>query len=322
VTYFLYGATLACTWFLVLNVLLSLLVAAAAPHAIARDASADAGVRANALLAMRLLPAGVTIAFVAGVFLPSFLRLEPRNFDEAFGLTTTTFAVLSCALVAAALWRGASALAEAARHTRRWLRHARPIALPQSPIPAFCLQADVPAMTLVGVLRPRLLVTAPLIAALSAEELRAAIEHELGHRRSWDNLKRLLMRATPDALSVLGVCRRLEHEWALAAEHSADAHAAGDPARGLALASALLKVARLTPAGPAPSLVSPLVGGEAIAARVSQLVDPLPRQAPSIAARAAAVAAGLSAVAIFALNYGPLLESVHDVSEQVVRWLP
>ena len=120
---------------------------------------------------------------------------------------------------------------------------------PDAPAPAFCLDAQTPAMTLVGVFRPQLLVTRPLIEALTEEELHAAVEHEIAHLGAWDNLKRLAMRATPDALSLLGASRGLEHDWALAAEHVADAAAAHDPATGLALASALLKVARLTPDG-------------------------------------------------------------------------
>jgi Zn-dependent protease with chaperone function len=322
VTYLLYGATLGFTWFLALNVALSCVIALVARAAMERLADVDAHLRARTLLSMRLLPAVVSTIFVAGVFLPSFLRLEPRNFDEAFGITTTTFAAASCVLLAAALWRGASALADAARRTRAWLRDARPIQLEQSPVPAFCLDAPVPAMTLVGVVRPKLLVTKRLLDVLSGEELAAAIVHESGHHGSRDNLKRLLMRATPDALSVLAISRRLEHEWALAAEHAADAHAAGDQIRGLALASALLKVARLTPAEKVPALVSPLVGGEAIASRVSKLVQPPHALHRSLMVRAAVPAAAIGALGIVVANYGPLLQAVHNISEVVVRVLP
>jgi hypothetical protein len=322
VTYLLYGATLGFTWFLALNVALSCIVALVARATMARLSEADPSQRARILLIMRLLPAAASTLFVAGVFLPSFLRLEPRNFDEAFGITTTTLAAASCVLVAAAVWRGASALADAARRTRVWLRDARPIHLEKSPVPAFCLDAPVPAMTLVGVLRPKLLVTKRLLDLLSGEEMAAAIVHESGHHGSRDNMKRLLMRATPDALSVFAICHRLEHEWALAAEHAADAHAAGDQIRGLALASALLKVARLAPVESAPALVSPLVGGEAIASRVSKLVQPLPRARRSLIARVTGPTAAIAALGTVAANYGTLLQAVHNISEVVVRVLP
>jgi hypothetical protein len=322
-TYVLYGATLAFTWFLALNVLLSLLVASAAGPVSSRLTASDAALRARVLLALRLLPAVVSTLFVLGVFLPSFLELEPRDFDEAFGVTTTTFAVVSCALLTAAVWRGASALRDAIDRSRSWIERARPIALAGSPAPVFCLDAPTPAMTLVGVFHPKLLVTRPLLDLLTPEELRAAVAHEVGHLGSWDNLKRLAMRATPDALSALRASRRLEHDWALAAEHAADARAAHDPTTGLALASALLKIARLTPTiAQEPVLASPLVGGDAIVSRISQLMQGTAASGPSWSARLTAAAATAAAVVTLVATYRPLLAAVHQVSEVLVRVLP
>jgi hypothetical protein len=323
VTYMLYGATLACTWFLALNLLLSLFVAAAWRGISAASAASAPALRARILLMLRLLPAIVSIAFVAGVFLPSFWRLEPRDFDEAFGLTTTSFALIACLVLAGALWRGMSALRESADRSRAWLTHATPMTLAGAPAPVYCLDAPVPAMTLVGVFRSKLLVTQPLIDALTPEELRAAIEHEAGHLGSWDNLKRLAMRATPDALSLLSASRRMEQGWALAAEHAADAAAAHDSGTGLALASALVKVARLTPAKPAFGLLaSPLVGGEGIASRVERLMDhPLPRRSSPVVRTLCWTAAGVLLCGTIA-GYSPLLQSVHRVSEVLVHALP
>jgi hypothetical protein len=323
VTYFLYGGTLAFTWFLALNVFLSVLVAAIARQATVRLAARPPAVRARLLLALRLLPALVSILFVLGVFLPSFLELEPRDFDEAFGVTTTTFAAVSCILLCGAVWRGVAALRDALQRTRTWIARARPIALAGSPAPVFCLDAAIPAMSLIGVFRPKLLVTKPLLELLTGEELRAAVAHEVGHLGSWDNLKRLAMRATPDALSALGASRTLEHDWALAAEHAADARAAHDPTTGLALASALVKIARLTPtAGAVALLASPLVGGDAIVSRISHLMDGATERAPSWRARAiGSVALAGFLVALF-ISYRPLLATVHQVSEVVIRVLP
>lgn len=321
--YFLYGATLAFTWFLALNVTLSLAVAATARRVSGRLMSSAPAVRARVLLMLRLLPAVASIVFVMVVFLPSFLELEPRDFDEAFGFTTTAFAVLSCVLLSAALWRGAAALHDAVKRSRSWIAAARPIALPGSPVPVFCLDAPTPAMTLVGVFRPRLLVTRPLLELLTAEELRAAISHEVGHLSSWDNLKRLAMRATPDALSALGASRKLEHDWALAAEHAADARAAHNPATGLALASALLKIARLTPAvASTPVLASPLVGGDALVSRILRLMDGSAENRPSSSMQFATVAALAGLLVTVIATYLPLLATVHQVSEVLVRVLP
>lgn len=322
-TYGLYGGTLAFTWFLALNVFLSLLVAAIARPVSETLAASDPALRARVLLALRLLPAALSILFVVGVFLPSFLELEPRDFDEAFGLTTTTFAAVSCVLLSTALWRGAAALRHAARRSRRFVEHARPITLEGSPAPVFCLDAETPAMTLVGVFHPKLLVTRPLLDLLTAEELRASVAHEVGHLGSWDNLKRLAMRATPDALSAFGASRRLEHDWALAAEHAADARAAHDATTGLALASALVKIARRAPAASSPpALASPLVGGDAIASRISRLMDAPPESRPSWLARLAGNAAVLGVLGALFVSYHPLLAAVHQISEVLVRILP
>jgi hypothetical protein len=336
VTYVLYGAALAFTWFLALNISLSLLVAALSSRVCSAIAECAPAMRARILLALRLLPAAASIIFVAGVFVPSFWTLEPRDFDEAFGITTTAFAAAAVALLATAACRGAAALHDAAERSRAWLQHAKPMALAGAPAPAYCLDARVAAMTLVGVIRPKLLVTRRLIEALTPEELRAAIEHEAGHLSSWDNLKRLAMRATPDALSLLPANRRLEHGWALAAEHAADARAARDSAAGLALASALVKVARMTPASIPPrlphggpradrrlgALASPLIGGEAIASRVERLMNGSPQRPLPPTSRLTCWLAGGGTFLALAAGYAPLLEAVHRVSEVVVHALP
>ncbi|HEX3704013.1 MAG TPA: M48 family metalloprotease [Vicinamibacterales bacterium] len=322
-TYVLYGATLAFTWFLALNLLLSVLVAAIPRRVSKTLGSFGPAMRARLLLALRLLPAASSIAFVVGVFLPSFWTLEPRDFDEAFGFTTTTFAIVACMVLGTALWRGVSALRESSGRSRAWLAHATPMALAGAPAPVYCLDAPVPAMTLVGVIRPRLLVTRPLIEALTPEELRAAVEHEVGHLGSWDNLKRLVMRATPDALSLFPASRRIERDWALAAEHAADAQAAQDSGTGLALASALVKVARLTPIDRSFGvLASPLVGGEGIASRVERLVDRPPAHRLALATRILCWAAAAASLAIVVAGYAPLLQSVHSISEVLVHTLP
>src|SRR5207249_8528470 len=95
---------------------------------------------------------------------------------------------------------------------------------------------------------------------------------------AWDNLKRLAMRASPDVLGWTQAARRLERAWAAASEHAADTGASvADRAARLALASALVKVARLMP--PPSSCTEPistLTGGGEIAARVQWLIDDAP----------------------------------------------
>ena len=120
------------------------------------------------------------------------------------------------------------------------MRTAQPLALGHSGIAAFAIDQEAPVMALVGVLRPRLLVTRGLLAALTGEELAASVAHEVGHWRAWDNLKRLVMRAAPDLLTMTSTARDIERRWSAAAEHAVR--------RALASASFQLdRVERITP---------------------------------------------------------------------------
>jgi len=315
VTYLLHGTTLALAWFLALNAALSFGVIA-----LARFAR-----RSDALLTLRLLPAALSILFVAIVFIPSYWKFEPREFVEGFDLTLTLVAAAAAVVLARALARGAASWWRAAARTRAWTRIAEPIAFDIG-IPAFRVDAPQPVLALVGIVRSRLIVTRGLVEALTPEELAASIAHELGHHRAWDNLKRLAMGAAPDVLGWTPAAHRLESAWAAAAEHAADAgeSIASNRAARLALASALVKVARLMPP-PAPIAepISTLVGGGEIAARVHCLIDDAaPRHsAPrSPLARRAALAA--AAAASLALVYAPLLATVHRATEVLVNRLP
>src|SRR5207248_815435 len=176
-------------------------------------------------------------------------RFEPRDSVEGFAVTLTTFAALAAAVLVAAATRGAHAWGRAIRRARVWTQTAEPFAIAGVNLPTFRIEAPQPLMALVGIVRPRLIVTRGLIETLTPEEVAAGAAHELAHHRAWDNLKRLVMRGAPDVLHWMPAARRLEREWAAAAEHNADAAApiVASRAARLALASALVKVARLMP---------------------------------------------------------------------------
>ena len=318
-TYLLHGTTLALAWFVSLNLALSCLVAAAGRAWSARGAHRPA---ARRWLALRLLPATLSAAFVVGVFVPSYWRFEPRDFTEGFDVTLTALAALGAALVAAGALRGGAAWWRVARRARLWMAAAEPLAIAGLDLPAFRVDAARPMMALVGILRPRLLITGGLIEVLTPDELAAAIAHELGHRDAWDNLKRLAMSAAPDLLGWTTSARVIEREWASAAEQRADHAASTSPPVRIALASALLKVARLTPAAAVVAEpLSTLVGGGAIVARIEELIDPPTaalRPRPPLTARLAAVAVG----AAFLYAYPPLLVVVHGLTEAVIRVVP
>jgi Zn-dependent protease with chaperone function len=326
----LHGATLALAWFLIVNLILSALAAWAAAREIRRESAAF-------WFAIRMLPGCIAVLFVAAVFVPSYWRYEPRNAIEDFDLTLIACAMIAAGLLGAAAIRGLTSWWHATSIVRRWMQNARPLCLEGTSIGAFEVDVERPMMALVGVLRPRLLVTRGLMKALSDEELSACVAHELGHSSAFDNLKRLAMRAAPDALFATSAAREIERRWASASEHAAD-DAAGHLGIGArcALASALVKVARLIPgqsgltadrssAADAGSVarsgpISPLVGGSEIASRVRRLLE---NRAPVPAAPrpAAWILSGVAVVAI-GLIYGPLLQAVHVATEIVVQAAP
>jgi hypothetical protein len=268
------------------------------------------------------LPAASAVVFVTALFLPSYWKFEPRQVTEGFDVTLAACAIAAMAIVAAACVRGVSTWRRAARRTRAWMATARPLALPGTSIPAFAIDADAPVMALVGVLRPRLLVTRGLIDALTDDELAASVAHELGHCRAWDNLKRLAMRSAPDVLAGTAAVRHLERRWASASEHCADHRASDDNAAvRCALASALVKVARLTPLSlPSAEPISTLVGGGDIASRVHHLLAERAPASSGSRARPAMVLAG--SATLMAVTYAPVLRAVHDLTEVLVRFLP
>jgi Peptidase family M48 len=314
--YLLHGTTLALAWLLLCNVVSTAVVATAAALLTRRSRAGTPGF----WLALRLTPAALSIAFVTLVFLPSYWRYEPREFVEGFDVSLTALALLAVAVLGTAAARGVTAWRRAQRRTQDWLRAGRPLALADTSMPAYAIDTDAPVMALVGVLRPRLLITRPVLEALTDEELRASVAHELGHQRAWDNLKRLAMRAAPDLFFATGAARALERRWAAAAERVADRRAGDSDRERCALASALVKVARLTPpVNAAADPISALVDGGDITARVECLLDDAPSAATRRPARWLALAIPATA---FAVGYTPLLRVVHGVTEILVNSLP
>jgi Zn-dependent protease with chaperone function len=195
--------------------------------------------------------------------------------------------------------------------------------MPAIALPIYEIDSATPMMALVGIVRPRLFITRGVLDALTSEELGAAVAHELGHWRAADNLKRLAMRAAPDLLMASPTSRLVERRWAAAAEHDADQRAADAsdvPERRrvrCALASALVKVARLIPP-PTPTRdpISTLVDGGDIESRVHSLLDDAPAVSP---ARAFSGTAMIGVAAAAVLFYAPLLRAVHAFTELVVN---
>jgi Zn-dependent protease with chaperone function len=176
-------------------------------------------------------------------------------------------------------------------------------------------------MALSGIFRPRLLVTRGVVEVLTDEELHAGIAHEIGHFHARDNLKRLAMRAVPDVLVSTRTAAAIEARWASAAEHDADRAGAADNPTRCALASALVKVAKLTPVStPIAEPTSTLVDGGDIASRVQRLLDDGAPAASAGHLRRLSMAVAI--VGTLVVSYSTLLWLVHEATELIVNTLP
>ena len=104
---------------------------------------------------------------------------------------------------------------------------------------------------------------------LSYDELQVAVRHELGHRRSWDNLKKALISATPFP-GMSGI----ESAWREAAELAADDTAVTNRQEALDLAAALIKLSRSSQEWSKPLLATGLVSSSSsISLRVRRLLQ-------------------------------------------------
>jgi len=221
--------------------------------------------------------------------------------------------------------RGLRALRATSRLIAEWTAGAEPLSLPEGPAPAYRIRHAFPAVCLVGVCRPRLFVAQQVLDALTAPELAAVVAHEAGHLAARDNLKALLMAFSVDLLTRSGP--GLEEDWRSAAEAAADDAAASDAkgTRGLALASALVKVARLAPSSARLGQpVAALHDGEELAGRVRRLLRSPASSgaAASSTARLAPVAAGIAGLGLASALLPAVLRVVHSALEVLVRGLP
>jgi Zn-dependent protease with chaperone function len=311
-----HGATLTFAWFVVMNVAVTMLAVAAAAVALREDTKRSAGF----WMSLRLAPSLAAVLFTIVLFAPSYWKYEPRENVEGFDITLTLLAGAGLAFLAAAIARGLTAWTTARRRVRNWMAHARPLTIASTTLPAYAIDAAQPLIALVGLRRPRLLVTQGLIDALTPAELDAAVAHELGHQRAFDNLKRLVICSAPDLLTYFRAARVIEQRWAAAAEHLADRIGDSAAAR-CALASALVKVARLTPTIPRNSEpISTLISGGEIASRVQRLLAD-DETIPSARTWRLGALGALAGLAV-AFAYSPLLQSVHEITEILVHNLP
>ena len=314
------GIAVSLTFFVLLYCLLSALVAVAWRSL--RWLRVTEQSLAALLFAFRVLPLAASVVITLAFVVPSFQLLEPRsmNIDEGMGAVPFALGVCALSLIACGCFRVFTAQSRTCRVVARWLEGARPLkvdaaAQTYAQTVTFPSRCEAPPLTLVGIRRPRVLVSESTVALLSQDELRVALKHELAHMRSRDNLKKLVLRFCPFP-GMAG----LESAWSQAAELAADDAAVSRLDDAVDLAAALVKLSRLVPVEAAPLCTVGFVTGS-ISARVERLLswdETDKARAPRIRTWYVVPSVAALLLCVFA-TYGPALSLTHEVTEWLVR---
>ena len=174
---------------------------------------------------MRTAPVALGICAVLFLVAPAYLRHEPRVGHEEVSVKLGILAILSTTVIAVAAIRAIATWRATSRLTGQWLSKAEPIQLPNLDLPAYQVPHAFPLIAVVGAFRPRLFIARQVVQTLSPAELKAALEHETGHLRAHDNLKRAIVRTCRELALVPGG-GRLDRAWLDASEAAADEYAA------------------------------------------------------------------------------------------------
>ena len=334
--YLLLGTCLALSALLALNAFASALAGLAWRALAPRVAHKPAAVRARLLFALRATPPALAAALVFALLLPAYLLHEPHDTEETVGAKLLLLAAVSAAGVLLACWRVARTWLATRRLARDWMLHAEPFGAEGVRVPAYRIRHRFPVIAVIGVLRPRLFVASQLFDALTPGELSSALAHERGHVEARDNLRRAVMQAGQDALLPLApLGRSLRREWQHESELAADEFAASaGPAAALDLASALVKISKLIPAGATPTLPAGahLLGagdGDGLSRRVRALLRLASSPESELASKrlhasrplGAALCVTLCAAAAPLLTHPAVLRATHAAIEHVVEHL-
>ncbi len=275
---------------------------------------------AGLLFALRVLPIAASVIVTFAFVVPSFQLLEPRSIDIDEGIGATPFALGICALllIACGCFRVIAAQTKTSRVVALWLDGARLLNVNvddgAQPV-TFCSRRQAPPLTLVGVRKPRVLVSESTVALLSDDELHIALKHEFAHMQSRDNMKKLIVRFCP-----FPGMAKLEGAWSQAAELAADDAAVSNLNDAVDLAAALVKLSRLVPVEAAPVCTVGFVTGS-ISARVARLLawDEAGKAQPTQVRPWYAIPPMLVALLCVFATYGPVLALTHEVTEWLVR---
>jgi Zn-dependent protease with chaperone function len=308
------GIAVSLAFFVLLYCLLSALVAVAwralkLLHATEKNLAA-------VLFAFRVVPLAISVVITFAFVVPSFQLLEPRSIDEGMGAMPVALGVCALLLIACGCFRVITTQTKTSRVVARWLEGAHFLDVDAgTETVAFCSRREAPPLTLVGVRKPRVLVSESTVALLSHDELHIALKHELAHMQSRDNLKKLIFRFCP-----FPGMAKLESAWSQTAELAADDAAVSNLDDAVDLAAALVKLSRLVPVEAAPVCTVGFVSGS-ISARVARLLawDEAGKVQSTQIRPWYAIPPALVALGCIFATYSPALSLTHEVTEWLVR---
>jgi beta-lactamase regulating signal transducer with metallopeptidase domain len=175
---------------------------------------------------------------------------------------------------------------------------------------------------IVGFFRPRILVGAQAMDALSSEELRAAVAHELAHARSVDNLKQLILKITR-APRWLSQFASIETAWSNAVEIAADKAALADGISAVELGSAIVKIGRLRSISEAASITAchlvPVSDASTLTGRLEYLRQFLSEK--SVPPTRTSTAPAWLAAGLFMIGYLLVLPRALPIAHQMIECL-
>jgi beta-lactamase regulating signal transducer with metallopeptidase domain len=312
------GILVSLAFFAVLYCALASLVVLAwrCVNRVTRKSSAGS---ANFLFGLRIFSFVVSAVVAVFFAFPSFWLMERATFDE----DGATFVLAACSLLilSAGLFRVLRAQARTARAVTEWSLTGTTSEgtsgatgmRGETAEPALSASSGGPALILVGIRRPRVMVSAMARSVLSSDELQVAIRHELAHMRSRDNLKKALISATPFP-GMSGI----ESAWREASELAADDAAVANRQNALDLAAALIKLSRNARQWPEPALASGLVSrSSSIRRRVERLLQ-WSMTGRRVRHNWLPVIFAMVIIIIIVSNYGATLALTHRLTELLV----
>jgi len=283
---------------------------------------------ANLLFTMRLLPLGLACLVSLGLALPAFVEFEPDASGEGISWRLIVLAASGAGVVLALALRASRILAITRRVQKEWIAHSRLLAVPGIEFPVHCVSGRPSLLAVTGMLRPHVFVAREIVESLSQDELAAALNHEVAHVASYDNLKQLLLRVTrlPRWFALLYTN---DSAWTSASEVAADRSALESGTSVLDLSSALVKVGRLSQpvlnSAVAASHLLPPACATSLEARVLRLQEALESSQPVTSGsrnftwRKRVVPAAAFAIVAYVFAAHAMLPAIHEVLESLVR---